>query len=177
MYIPESRKQAIRTFAQEFRDNYLLAPKGQRHLSQYQREKNELSKGIKSGFVSPTLFFLNPTYRIINFKTILTVNFILEKKTIDRDLTNYMKYVSVIDELIPELDIDIFSEPEKFDMFCHFMCDKRLGGYAKFIGKSSKEEIIEEVIDEEVINVLDNEFEPRGHWEVIYYITQIGKLL
>ncbi|MCJ7446540.1 MAG: hypothetical protein MUO72_02490 [Bacteroidales bacterium] len=138
--------------------------------------KYELSKGFKSGFISPTLFFLNSKYRIINNKTILTVNFILEKKAIDRDLANYMKYVSIIDELIPSLEIDLLNEPEKFDMFCHFMCDKRLGGYAKYIGKSSQGFAAVE-IDEEEIAILDNDLEPSGHWEAVYYITQIGKLL
>jgi len=274
MNISEPRKQAIRNFVQEFRDNYLMSSTGQRHISEYQRERNdvrkfwedikkkrannqpytddvlekmlpyqntkhnrdkgyrisvmpaitkdlktwfenagwqkhenwqkvgealfqliydviekgnhdafkdfeskyELSKGLKSGFISPTLFFLNPRYRIINNKTILTVKFILEKSLIDRDLNNYMKYVAIIDEMVPELGIDLFNEPEKFDMFCHFMCDKRLGGYAKYIKKGREETTTVEVIEDE-ISILENDLEPSGHWEAIYYIIQIGKLL
>jgi hypothetical protein len=138
--------------------------------------KYELAKGLKSGFISPSLFFLNSKYRIINNKTILTVHFILERQVIGRDLSNYMKYVSVIDEMITSLGIDHLNEPEMFDMFCHYMCDKRLGGYAKYIGKSSREVETFEMVEEE-IPIIENELEPSGHWEAIYYITQIGKLL
>jgi len=137
-------------------------------------ENIEISKGIKSGFISPTLFFLNPKYRIINYKTIRTVNFILEEDTIYRDLTNYMKYVSIINELVSALNIEIFQEPEKFDMFCHFMCDKRLGGYARYINKKPVEGEQEE--EPEDIDVLTYP-EPTNHWEAIYYITLIGKKL
>ena len=44
MEIAESSKQMIRAFAQEFRDNYLLTPKGQWHLSQYQKEKDDIKQ-------------------------------------------------------------------------------------------------------------------------------------
>jgi 5-methylcytosine-specific restriction protein B len=274
MTISESRKQLIQTFSLEFTNNYLMEPKGQRHLSLYQKEKqevrkywedikvekskgqeyykdvlekllpyqdtrhnrekgyrisvmpaitkdlkvwfenanwqvpgnwpkvghaifdliyqvvenenydafkefednHEISKGIKSGFISPTLFFLNPKYRVINNKTIRTVNFILEKNKIGRDLTGYLEYVGVIDKLIGDLNIDLFNEVEKFDMFCHFMCDKRLGGYAKYIDKSINAPEQEDDEDED-IQILDDELEPTGHWEAIYYITLIGKKL
>jgi len=274
MKINDSQRQLIQIFSHEFENNYLMEPKGQKHLSLYQKERQyvkkywadikekkfsgkeyyndvldkllpyqdtrhnrdkdyrisvmpaitkdirvwfenanwqkpenwpkvghaifelvyeviekenleefkkfeenfEISKGIKAGFISPTLFFLNSKYRVINNKTIRTVNFILEKKVIDRDLTGYIKYVSVIDELINELQIDLFNEPEKFDMFCHFMCDKRLGGYAKYIEKSI--DIPEHEDNEDVdIEILNAESEPTGHWEAIYYITLIGKKL
>jgi hypothetical protein len=267
----------IRAYAQEYRDNYLLKPKGQWHLSEYSRERAdvvkfweaikfkrinnqeyadevlekllpyantkhnrekgyrisvmpaitkdlkiwfehagwqkpenwtkvgeaifklfyeiierenynaliefeanyEISKGIKAGFISPTLFFLNSKYRILNSKTILTINFITEENSIDRSLTNYIKNISIIEKVISELNIDILNEPEKFDMFCHFMCDKRLGGYAKYIGKSSigiTTAESDDIVEEEITN-LDSDLEPSGHWEAIYYITQIGKLL
>jgi len=276
MKISESRKHIIREYVQEFRDNYLMKPKGQEHLLQYQRErteirknwesikqkkssgynvaddvlekmlpyantkhnrekgynisvmpaitkdlkvwfensgwqkaenwpkvgealfqlfyeviendnynafeefeqKKELSKGLKAGFISPALFSVDHKYRAINAKTIDTIAFIMEQHLIDRDLTNYMKYVSIIDDVISEMNIDILNDPEKFDMFCHFMCDKRLGGYARYLGVVTVAETIEEEPGDEKEFILPgNELEPSGHWEAIYYITQIGKLL
>jgi hypothetical protein len=274
MKINDSRRELVQTYSLEFKNNYLMEPKGQKHLSLYQTERKdvikywedikekqrsgkeyyndvlekllpyqdtrhnrekgyrisvmpaitkdlrvwfenanwqipenwpkvgnaifelifdviekenfeafkkfeeniEISKGIKAGFISPTLFFLNSKYRIINYKTIRTVNFILERNAIGRDLTNYIEYVSIIDELINDLHIDLFNEPEIFDMFCHFMCDKRLGGYARYIEKTI--DIPDHEDEEDVdIEILDGESEPKSHWEAIYYITLIGKKL
>jgi len=274
MALTESRRHLIETYSLEFKNNYLMEPKGQKHLALYQKERMEvqkywedikakkkngqeyyndalekllpyqntqhnrekkyricvaptitrdlrdwfekagwqvpsnwpkvglaifdliykviedknytafiefednttISKGIKAGFISPTLFFLNPKYRIVNNKTIRTVNFILESNAIGRDLKGYLKYISIIDKVIEDLGIDIFTEPEKFDMFCHFMCTKRLGGYAMFGYKPHEEE--EEVVEEEEeIEILEEEPKPSGHWEAIYYITLIGKKL
>jgi len=139
-------------------------------------DNTEVSKGIKSGFLSPTLFFLNSKYRVLNNKTVLTINFILERRAIGRELTSYMDNVSVINAVVKDLQIDFFNEPEKFDMFCHFMCDKRLGGYAKYIDKINVDPEID-IEEEGEIKILDGEFAPTGHWEAIYYITQIGKKL
>lgn len=44
MNISESRKQAIRNYSQEFRDKYLLSRTGQWHLSEYQREGDDVKK-------------------------------------------------------------------------------------------------------------------------------------
>ncbi|MFQ5865929.1 MAG: hypothetical protein ACE5IW_11940, partial [bacterium] len=88
----------------------------------------EVSRGIKAGFITPTFYFLNPNYRIINNKTIDTVNFLLEQRAIDRDLTHYKEYLHIIDNSLNELGIPLFSDTDVFDSFCHWMCDKRLGG-------------------------------------------------
>ena len=110
---------------------------------------------------------------MINKKTILTLSFLYDKQVIDNKLSNYEENLKIIDKSIQELSIDIFSVPEKFDAFCHYMVDKRLGGYAaieksppkKGNGADSTEEEVEE----------DNS--PTNHWEAIYYITLIGNLL
>ena len=69
------------------------------------QEKAELSKGFRSGFISPTLACLDEKFRIVNRKTIDTLNFILESNTIDNSLSNYVSNVSTIDQLVNELSI------------------------------------------------------------------------
>jgi len=134
-------------------------------------EENEtVSKGIKSGFLTPTFYFLNSKFRIINNKTIDTINFLLEKNSIGRDLKNYKKYLELINNVVSELEIPLFADSDIFDAFCHWMCDKRLGGYAR-IEKSVTEESPEDEI------LPDDEIEPTNHWEAIYYIVKIGNLL
>lgn len=137
-------------------------------------EKNRsVSKGIKSGFITPTLYFLNPKYRIINNKTIDTINFLLDRKAISRDLSGYKKYLKVIDQSIEELGIELFEDADIFDSFCHWMCDKRLGGYARI--EKSPELYDEE--EEEGPTAFEDEIEPQNHWEAIYYILKAGNLL
>jgi hypothetical protein len=65
------------------------------------------------------------------WKNIDTVNFILEEDVIDRRLENYLQNIEIVKELLEKLKIDMFDTSDKFDAFCHWMCDKRLGGYAR----------------------------------------------
>ena len=90
-----------------------------------------VSKGIKAGFITPTLFCLNTKYRIINSKTIDTINYLLGYEVIGRDLTRYKEYLVTIDQALKDLAIPLLMNAETFDAFCHWMCDKRLGGYAR----------------------------------------------
>lgn len=128
-----------------------------------------LSKGFRTGFLSPAFFFLNAKYRMINKKTILTLNFLYDKQVIDNKLSNYEKNLKIIDNAIKDLAIEIFYEPEKFDAFCHYMVDRNLGGYAVIektpppVTPGSEEE--------------GEDNSPKNHWEAIYYITLIGNLL
>lgn len=136
-------------------------------------EQNQsVSKGIKAGFLTPTLYFLNQKYRMVNSKTVDTVNFMLGEKVIGRDLTRYKEYLEIIDQALNELGEPLFKNPDIFDAFCHWMCDKRLGGYARY------EKTVEPETEEEAISVIEEEEgEPQGHWEAIYYIVEIGNLL
>jgi hypothetical protein len=138
-------------------------------------QNHEISRGIKSGFITPTLFFLDSTYRIINKKTIDTIRFILDRKAIDRDLTNYHTYIEIINKTLEELALPLFADYEKFDAFCHWMCIKELGGYARLEKTAIDEEAIEED-DDETPTILD-EIEPQNHWEAIHYIVKTGELL
>jgi MoxR-like ATPase len=95
------------------------------------------SKGFGAGTLSPTLFFIDPRYPLINNKTVSTVDFLSKiignPVKIDSELTHYVenkeKLVSLMADLssyIPEI-----SNFTVFDVFCHWMCDKNLGNYAK----------------------------------------------
>ncbi len=136
-------------------------------------EKNQqMSRGIKAGFITPTFYFLNPQYRIINNKTIDTINFLLGRNAIDRNLSHYKEYLETINQALEELGIPLFDDADVFDAFCHWMCDRRLGGYARI--EKPAEEPEEE---EEGRPVFEDEIEPQNHWEAIYYIVKAGNLL
>lgn len=134
-------------------------------------ENDAVSKGIKSGFITPTLYYLNPEYRMINNKTIDTINYLLRNNTISRDLSNYKHYLEVINDAIEKLHIQILKDSDVFDAFCHWMCDKRLGGYAR----SGKEPEPDE--GEEGTPIFEDAIEPQNHWEAIFYIVKTGNLL
>jgi len=143
-------------------------------------EKNQkVSIGIKAGFITPTLYFLNPQCRIINSKTTRTINYLFHERVIRRDLTGYKQYVAIIDTALSDLGIPLLQDKDVFDAFCHWMCDKRLGGYARFGVKSGLDEKNVEVDeeDETVLPIEEENSEPQGHWEAIYYIVAIGNLL
>jgi len=135
-------------------------------------ERNEsLSRGIRAGMITPTLHCLRPMFRIINSKTIDTVNMLLGHKAINYDLANYRKYLEVIDKAIADLHIPLFGERDVFDAFCHWMCDKRLGGYAR------PQDIKGNGAVDDDPPVFEEEGKPSNHWEAIHYIVKCGNLL
>jgi len=142
-------------------------------LGQFQ-DKTDLSKGLRSGFISPTLVCFGDEFRIINRKTIDTVNFIYDSRLIDNSLSNYMSNVSAIDGLVKDLAIPLLSDVRALDMFCHWMCDKRLGGYARIHVNEEEKEASEGI---EGTPSFESEIEPADHWEAIHYIVRIGNLL
>ncbi len=143
-------------------------------LARFEKDPS-VSRGIKAGFITPTFYFLNSRYRIVNNKTIDTVNFLLGRNAIGRDLSNYRDYLTTIDESIEELDIGILKDADVFDAFCHWMCDKRLGGYARI--EKTPEAPPEPPDEEEGPPRFDKETVPQNHWEAIYYIVKAGNLL
>jgi len=135
-------------------------------------EENKLvSRGIKAGFITPTLYCLNPQYRIINSKTIDTINFLLDRNAIGRELSHYKEYLETINRALEELGIPLLKDADVFDQFCHWMCDKRLGGYARV---EKPPEISEE---EKGVPVFEEEIQPQSHWEAVYYLVKAGNLL
>ncbi len=139
----------------------------------------ELSRGFKSAMLTPTFFHLNPKFFLINSKNIDTVNYIIGKNAINNSLSNYRKNIDLITQLIDKINCDLFEDYTIFDIFCHWMCDKRLGGYARY-AKDEPDITLDEPetteIDEEASLTPEEEI-PQDHWEAIYYIIRIGNLL
>lgn len=138
------------------------------------QEKAELSKGFRSGFISPTLACFGEEFRIINRKTIDTVNFIFDSSVIDNSLANYMANVATIDQMIEDLANPLLLDPRVLDMFCHWMCDKRLGGYAR---THTSEEEQEGSAEPDGTPSFESDIEPTNHWEAVSYIVRVGNLL
>jgi MoxR-like ATPase len=98
--------------------------------------ENGYSKGIGAGTLSPTLFFINHKYPLINSKTKTTSEFLskLIKKPVNLDtsLINYINNKKSLETLIGDLSdyVPYFENFAIFDIFCHWMCDKNLGNYA-----------------------------------------------
>jgi len=69
-----------------------------------------VSKGIEAGFITPTFYFLNPKYRIINSKTIDTVNFLLDRDAISRDLFHYKEYIETINQALDKLGMSLLAD-------------------------------------------------------------------
>lgn len=141
-------------------------------LSSFEANQN-VSRGIKSGFLTPTFYFLDSTrFRIVNSKAIDTFNFMLEPKAIGRDLSHYKEYLNVIDQALSELGNPLLLDRDAADEFCHWMCDRKLGGYARI-----EVETEPRVEEEEGTPGFDQELTPQSHWEAIYYIVKAGNLL
>jgi len=101
--------------------------------------KNNYSKGIKSSRLSSVLNYLNPSFYVINtkaFYTYKTLNYMFGTDIeLTSELTDYIdnniKYKRFITQLsnayqYPNLNINDF---RIFDMFTHWMGDKKLGHY------------------------------------------------
>jgi hypothetical protein len=154
---------------------YSLVERGEwASLERFERNA-ALSRGIRAGFITPTLHCLRPDFRIINSKTIDTINLLLGKQAIGRDLINYKGYLEVIDRALAELGVTLFLDRDVFDAFCHWMCAKRLGGYARRGDSEPLDE--EEVKGPPLFDEEGDESEPQGHWEAVYYIVKAGNLL
>ena len=100
-------------------------------------KSSDYSKGSQAGVISPLLHGLNRKFLIINKKTVDTVNFVSKimdiKISINTELLDYIdnneklkEFLQVVSKKVPE-----FTDVDKFDAFCHWICDKSLAGYAK----------------------------------------------
>ena len=106
-------------------------------LNEYANSK--YSKGIKTNRFTSVLNYLNPSFYVINkkaFYTYKTLNFMFgTDDKLDSDLNHYIdnniKYKRFISQLgqayqYPNLDMNDF---RTFDMFTHWLSDKKLGHY------------------------------------------------
>lgn len=140
----------------------LLNGKGQEQILKFL--SSPYTKGFQAGMTSPILYCLNSNFLVINTKTVDTINFILQEQIIDSKLDNYLENIEKIENLIEKLKIELFKESyDNFDAFCHWICDKRLGGYAR----PRKESLDGEVITLEI----------ESHEEAIGKLLEIGDWL
>lgn len=98
---------------------------------------SEYSKGFAAGTLTPILFFINPNYPLINNKTVDTVSFLSkimgETIKLDMELNHYVENKDKLNIFLTNLSDylpDIF-DFAIFDIFCHWLCDNKLGFYAK----------------------------------------------
>lgn len=98
-------------------------------------KKLDYIKGFESGMLSPIFYCLRPEMLVLNSKNRDTVNFLFallgKNEKVDTYLINYLDNISLIQKLLDELSESLFKNYDVFDMFCHFMCSKRLGGYVR----------------------------------------------
>lgn len=141
----------------------LMKDRSPDHIKEF--NSSSYSKGFQAGIISPILYCLDETFRPINKKTVDTVNFVLESDIIDPKLENYLENISIIDELLEELNLEIFDSYDKFDAFCHWMCDKRLGGYARL-----RTEDVEAAAPEIKLEI-------TNHNEAIGVLLNLGRIL
>ena len=96
------------------------------------------SRGLQSGIISPVLCYIEPKYLLINSKVVDTVKYISRKfmpqeirisTLLEEYVDNNAKLKSFLEELSEEAPE--FKNFDVFDMFCHWMCEKNLGGYAR----------------------------------------------
>lgn len=107
----------------------LLTDKDKKHIEKF--IKSGYGKGFQAGLISPTLYCLDPYFLPINNKTVDTVKYVAEQNLIDRELNNYLENINKLKGFIKNLEVPLFDNYGMFDMFCHWMCDKSLGGYAR----------------------------------------------
>ncbi len=88
--------------------------------------------GFGTGFISPILFCLDDQFPVINSKVVKTYKYCTEQlgepDEIDAKLVNYLgnaEKVKTLQRRLASLDLKNIRE---FDIFCHYMVSKRLGG-------------------------------------------------
>jgi len=103
--------------------------------------KSPYIRGLQAGIISPVLHSLRPRdYLIINSKVVNTVRFISREifrseMILSTRIEDYPENNVKLKKFIKRLSeyADEFQDYDVFDAFCHWMCDKNLGGYARFV--------------------------------------------
>jgi DNA polymerase III delta prime subunit len=93
-----------------------------------------LSKGFRSGFLSPALHCLRPDlYLVVNAKSRRTGNFCLalwgEPREVSVALEHYLDANATLRFVLERLKPLGIQDADLFDAFCHWLCDRKLGGY------------------------------------------------
>ncbi|HYH98904.1 AAA family ATPase [Hyalangium sp.] len=92
------------------------------------------SKGFRSGFLSPVLHCLRPDlYLVVNAKNRRTGNFCLalwgEPREVSVALEHYLEASATLRFVLERLKPLGIQDAAHFDTFCHWLCDRKLGGY------------------------------------------------
>lgn len=143
----------------------LVKDKNPKHIDEF--VKSEYSKGFQTGMISPILYCLDSSLLVINSKTVDTVNYILNEEIISNRLEEYFENIKIVDELLKKSGIPLFESFDRFDMFCHWMCTKRLGGYARFEKEAGEAPKFEKKI----------EIPELSHWDVMGILLKLGNRL
>lgn len=131
----------------------LVSDRDPKHIEEFIRSGH--GKGFQAGLISPILYCLDEYFLVINNKTVDTVRYLAKEKLIDRELSNYLENINKLTSFIENLETPLFDNYNVFDMFCHWMCDKRLGGYAR-VPKASGE-----ISEEEAIRIANFSDDPK----------------
>jgi len=137
----------------------LITDKNPKHIEEF--VNSSYSKGFQAGLISPTLYCLDPYFLVINNKTVDTVKYLVGGDVIDRLLDNYLENMKKLKAFVENMEIPLFSDYNKFDMFCHWMCDKSLGGYARIPS------ISEEITEKDAVRIANFSKEPKD-LEAVY---------
>jgi len=93
---------------------------------------SEYRYGFGTGFVSPILFCLDDQFPVINSKVVKTYRYCTEqlgeRDEIDAKLVNYLENAEKVKALQERLAPLGLRDIREFDIFCHYMVSKRLGG-------------------------------------------------
>jgi predicted RNA-binding protein with PUA-like domain len=88
--------------------------------------------GFGTGFISPILFCLDERFPVINSKVVKTYKYCTtqlgEPDEIDARLDHYLENAEKVKALQKRLEPLGLKNIREFDIFCHYMVSKRLGG-------------------------------------------------
>ncbi|MDC0712339.1 AAA family ATPase [Stigmatella sp. ncwal1] len=109
-----------------------------------------LSRGFRAGFLSPALHALRPDlYLAVNARSRRTAHFCLalwgESREVSVGLEHYLEATATLRFVLERLKPLGIQDANHFDAFCHWMCDRKLGG---FLARRRVEELEEAPGDE-----------------------------
>jgi predicted RNA-binding protein with PUA-like domain len=94
--------------------------------------RSKYRHGFGTGFISPILFCLDERFPVINSKVVKTYRYCTaqlgEPDQIDARLDNYLENAEKVKALQKRLEPFGLESLQEWDIFCHYMVSKRLGG-------------------------------------------------
>jgi hypothetical protein len=130
-----------------------------------------LSKGFRAGFLSPALHCLRPDlYLVVNAKSRRTANFCLslwgEPREVSVALEHYLDANATLRSVLERLKPLGIHDTDHFDAFCHWLCDRKLGGY---LARRKVEELEDGPPEDDAGGEPDEE---PGAWVVRYMLSR-----